>query len=288
MPWPLPRQLRKADRLWLRFREQVARRLGPTSSRTLRLQSPAGHELPARLHLPSGPGPWPGVLLVPGVFNGAATTESPQCVLPAQRLARAGFAVLVFTPSGREDAAGPPDCNGPLHQAECGEALAALLAAPEVAPGGVQVLTLSFGLVMALGALRARPELAAKVRWLHDWEGPGHRRWFAAARIGAEPSDDAFWEPREGVRLIRDLAVRYRRFQSRWDHVHGPDPSIGREMAEAGWSAGLPAVFLNEHQAPLPGPEGVTWGPGLRSRQGVILLQWLIHGREDGRVEPSG
>lgn len=281
MAWPPLRSVRRLDRLVLRFREQAARRLWPTPARGVALQPAEGRTLPARLHLPVHPGPHPAVLLVPGGLDGARSTESPSCVLPAQRLARAGIAAMVFTPSGREGSPGAEDANGPVHQTECAAALSALLAQPQVDPARVAVLSLSFGLVMALGALAGRADLEARVRLLVDWEGPGSRRWFAATTIGAEPDDDGFWHPREGVRLVRELSVPYRRFQSRWDHVHGPDTGIGWEMAHAAQAAGCPSVRLNQHRAPLPAQDRVVWGPGLRSRQGAILLRWLLEGVGD-------
>lgn len=285
---PLPRRLLKLDRVLLRIRELSQRQVEPTAVHPAPLRSPLGHALHGRLHTPPGDGSWPGVLLVPGGLDGADSLESPQCVLPAQRLARAGFATFVFTPSGREGSPGPADCNGPVHQAECAVALQALVDHPRVRPGPVAILSLSFGLVMALGALRDRSELAARVGVLIDWEGPGHRRWFEAAGIGSDPDDHTFWEAREGVRLIEGLTVPYRRFQSRWDHVHGPDTEIGWEMVQAAIRLGCPAVSLNDHPLPLPVLEQVRWGPGLRSRQGAILLQWLIHAVWDLTPPPPG
>ncbi len=288
MSWLNPRKLRRLDRGMMRLRERAWGRLRATRRRALALESPQGHPLACRLHLPPGNGPWPGVLVVPGGLDGAASVESPSCVLPAQRLARAGLVAAVFSPSGREGQGGPADCNGPLHQAECAQALAALLACPEVADRPVGVLSLSFGLVMALGALRDRPELSRRVGLLVDWEGPGSRRWFAATPIGSPADDDAFWEPREGVRLVHGLRVPYRRFQSAWDHVHGPDTGIGWEMAEAAVAGGCPSVHLNEHGLPLPDPAAVRWGPALRSQQGAVLLQWLIDGLVEVTRSPSG
>ncbi len=282
MVGPLSNRFRKLDRSVMRIGELAMRRVAPTLIQDVPLRSPRGHSLPARLHTPKGRGPWPGVLLVPGGLDGAASLESPRCVLPAQRLARAGFAACVFTPSGREGSLGPADCNGPLHQEEAGAALEALMGLPQVRSGPVSILSLSFGLVMALGALRRRSELSERVGVLIDWEGPGSRRWFEAARIGSDPEDHEFWEPREGVRLVEGLSVPYHRFQSRWDHVHGADTGIGWEMVQAAVRGGCPGVSLNGHGPPLPSRDAVVWAPGLRSRQGPLLLQWLIQASEDG------
>jgi hypothetical protein len=134
---------------------------------------------------------------------------------------------------------------------------------------------------MALGALRKRHTHQPPVRLLLDWEGPGSRRWFVATTIGSDPNDEAFWAHREGVDLVRGLSVPYRRFQSRWDHVHGPNPEIGWEMAQAAEAVGQSPTWLNGHSAPFPPFEQVRWGSGLRSRQGAVLLQWLIEATLD-------
>ena len=288
MAGPFSSRIRKLDRSLMRVGELAMRRLAPTRIHAIGLRSPEGHSLPARLHTPQGSGPWPGVLLVPGGLDGARSLESPRCVLPAQRLARAGFSVGVFTPSGREGCSGSADCNGPLHQEECGAALQALVKHPLVRSGPVSILTLSFGLVMALGALRRRSDLSGSVGLLVDWEGPGSRRWFEAARIGWDPGDDAFWEPREGIRLVEGLSVPYHRFQSCWDHVHGPDTEIGWEMVQAAARAATATVSLNGHAPPPASREAVVWGPELRSRQGAVLLQWLIQAAQDGEKDPPG
>ena len=223
----------------------------PCSVRNLPLWSPEGHQLPARLHCPAGDGPHPGVLLVPGGLEGARSVEAGSSVITAQLLARRGVATLVFTPSGREGAPGPNDRNGPLHQAECGGALALLFASPEVDADRCVVLSLSFGVVMALGALVARPDLGERVREAIDWEGPGSRRWFEGVKIG-EPSDNEdFWGPREAVTMAPSLPCAYRRVQSAHDHVHGHCPEIGVELARAAWGGRAPRVLFNDQEGPF-------------------------------------
>ncbi len=268
--------LPRAARHLRRARELAARAVdaatAPGRARVVpvELRSPLGHALPARLHLPRGPGPHPAVLLVPGGLDGARSTEAPSTVASAPRLARAGLAALVFAPSGRDGAPGPEDRNGPLHQAECAAALAALLARPEVDGDRVAVLSISFGVVMAAGALAHHPDLAARVREWIDWEGPGSARWLPADRIRADARDPAFHVEREAVRRIGDVRCPYRRFQGRLDHVHGPAVEIGLELARAAAAGVSPRVRLNDAAPPF---DDVRWHPV--AGHGTTLVRWL-------------
>lgn len=218
------------------------------------------------------------MLLVPGGLDGAASVESPRCVLPAASLARRGIAALVFSPSGREDAPGRSDRNGPLHQDEAAAALRALLGCHEVDPTRVVVLSLSFGVVMAMGALVRHPRLSRGLRGLIDWEGPGSRRWFAGVPFGEDHTegveDDAFWEPREAIRMAPRLGLPYRRFQSTWDHVHGPRVEIGLELARAVAAGDCPEVRLMHSRPPLRTAE-IAWGPDRIRAQCRVLQGWV-------------
>lgn len=264
---------RALDRRAQRLRCAVARSVRPTRVIEVELRSPAGHALPCRLHTPRGRGPWRGVLLVPGGLDGARSTEADTAVVPAAYLARRGLAVLTFTPSGREGAPGHNDRNGPLHQDECAAALTALLARPEVADA--VVLSLSFGVVLAAGALTRHPALAERVVELIDWEGPGSRRWFEGVKIGEDSSNDAFWGPREAVAMAPALRCPYRRFQSTWDHVHGPNTEIGAEMARAAHSGASPRARLMDREGPFDDVGEVVWGPPTVSAQAALLSRWI-------------
>lgn len=261
---------RALERRALPALELGARAWEPSLSRSLPLRSPAGHSLPCHLHTPTRPGPWSAVLLLPGGLDGLSGVEGAGAVLSAQALARAGLAALVFSPSGREDAPGREDFNGALHQAEAAAALALLLSHPEVR--GVMVLSLSFGGVMAAGALGAHPELAAGVREWIDWEGPPSRGWFPRGFFGA-PTGEDFWREREAVHLISGLQCPYRRLQSSWDHVHGPRTGLGLEMVDAALRGGAPRVRLNDQELPISGAP--DWAPPSTWAQRRLLLRWL-------------
>lgn len=263
------RLVRLADRHRRRLQEATARQRLPIEPQALPLRSPAGHDLPCRLYPAPGRAA-PGVLLVPGALDGMSALEGLSCVLTAPRLARAGLTTLVFTPSGREGVAGREDHCGPLHQAECAAALRLLLARTE----RVAVVSISFGLPMAMGALTRSPGLASSVAVMMDWEGPGHRRWLRAPATD-HTADPSYWAPREAVTMFGALACPYHRVQSRWDHVHGRQLSIGTEMLEAASSGTAPAVWINGQ----PHRSGFTprWISARPSVQGRRMVEWL-HG----------
>lgn len=246
------------DRWRRQARELRGRTLHPTRV------EPVDLGVPASLHLPDGDGPWPAVWLVPGALDGKSALERYRCVLTAPRLAREGFACLVYTPSGREGTPGREDHGGPIHRAEGAAALRALYADPRVA--SVSVVSISFGLFIACGTLVSHPELAERVRVYIDWEGPGSVRWLVPR--GDWEGDAAYWAAREPVRLIGQLRCPYRRMQSDRDHVHGAQVEIGLEMARAG----PPGTRLNDSVVPF---SDVFWAPRRQSDQGDQLVDWL-------------
>lgn len=260
-----------AERWARRVEELAARAAARCVAAPVDLRSPLGHALPARLHHPRGDGPFPGVLLCSGGVDGIQGGEGLSPVLTAPRLAREGFAALAFGVSGREGVPGPEDRNGPLHQEEAAAALAMLLAHPRVDPSRVVVVSISFGLVQAAGALVRHPELAARVRRFVDWEGPPSRRWFHVRRLQFWTQDEAWWADREAVQLLPRVACPYWRYQSRWDHVHGPVADLGREAALAASTGVSPEVRLNGQGFPFDAPGGPV---SLRA-QSDELVGWV-------------
>jgi hypothetical protein len=223
----------------------AARKANKTRLISVELKSPTGHTLPCRLHVPHEGGPFPGVLMLPGGLAGANALEGPTSVITPQCFARNGFAAMSVTPSGREGALGLENWNGPEHQQEVLSALRVLANHPLVDASNIIIVSISFGLVLALGALSYAPDHAEQVRGVIDWEGPGHRRWFAGLEKNGFLSDPQFWEHREGVELVKALKCPYYRLQSSHDHVHGDNPEIGLEMVRAATHAGVPVVAFN-------------------------------------------
>lgn len=271
----MTRLLRALDRRARRLREPLARAALPTLSRAVPL-TVDGLRLPARLHTPTSPPPWPGVLLVPGGLDGHTLFEGAEAVLSAPRLARHGFAALCFSPSGRDGAPGEEDRNGPTHQAQCAAALRLLEAQPEV--DRVAVLSVSFGAVMVAGALADDPTLAARVRVWMDWEGPGSRRWFKPVGFVEPFDDEGFWGPREAARRMPAVACPYHRIQSAWDHVWGPERAIGWEMVTAVAGGACPDVRLNGQRGPFDDMARFRWPSAMELRQARWMLRWLGEG----------
>lgn len=265
------RLMRLVDRHHRRLREATARRRHPVGFTRLPLRSPAGHDLPCRLY-PAAVSDAPGVLLVPGALDGLSAVTGLSCVLTAPRLARSGLSAMVFTPSGREGVTGRADRCGPLHQDECAAALRLLLEHTE----RVAVVSISFGLPMAMGALTRHPALATSVAVMMDWEGPGHRRWLRAPATD-HTTDPRYWAPREALGMVGALGCPYHRVQSRWDHVHGRQVEIGVEMLEAASAGCCPSVWINGQQhRPGTTPRWISARPSAQGRQMVAWLSdWL-------------
>ena len=87
-----------AARLAFRAEEALARHQNPVRVSDVAMRSPAGHALPARIHLPPGDR-HPAVLLCPGGLDGLNGGEGLSVVLGCQRLARSGIAAMCWSPS---------------------------------------------------------------------------------------------------------------------------------------------------------------------------------------------
>jgi len=219
--------------------------------------------------------------MLPGGLAGADALEGPTSVITPQCFARHGFAAMSVTPSGREGASGQENWNGRDQQQEVVSALRILVAHPLVDEQNILIVSISFGLVLGLGALNCAPDLASQVRGFIDWEGPGHRRWFAGLEKSGFRSDPQFWENREGVHLIKALQCPYYRLQSLHDHVHGDNAEIGLEMVRAATREGVSIVALNGNTNPKEwdSPD-VLLSPKLSVQRDAILL-WANYLRSD-------
>jgi len=203
------------------------------------------------------PRPLPAVVLIPG---GLGTKEPLNGTEPdAASLAAAGYAAIQFDADGRGASQGEEDYNGFIHQ----DGLAALILAagqlPGVDPDRLGVISRSYGVTMAAGALGRHPELP--VRFYIDWEGPADRDDTTVGCgdeniTGNWPSctDEAFWAQREAVRFIGALRTSYLRIQSASDHVQTTN-AHAVDMVNAAVQGGVPWVRLND------GPVNRTYDP---------------------------
>lgn len=183
------------------------------------------------------------LILVPG---GTGTID----IRKARRLADLGFTVVFFDPDGRGASEGTEDFGGSIHQDGLAAVIQATASFPEVNPGKIGLVSYSYGITMASGALARYPDLP--VRFLIDWEGPADRM---DTTIGCGPnqriawppcSDSSAWLQREAVTFISRIRVPYQRLQSEKDHVQ-PDLSHAIDMVNAAIQGGAEWVRLNDN-----------------------------------------
>jgi len=193
------------------------------------------------------PGSWngeslPTLVLVPG---GVGTIEPEK----AQRLTANGFAVVFFDPDGRGNSEGKEDLGGHIHQDGLTAVIRAAGLLPGVDQGRIGLVSYSYGITMASGALARHPDLV--IQFLIDWEGPADRY---DTTLGCQPNpriawpdcnDDAAWGEREALTFIAQINAPYQRLQSEKDHAQ-PDVSHAIDMVNAAVRGGVPWVRLND------------------------------------------
>jgi pimeloyl-ACP methyl ester carboxylesterase len=190
----------------------------------------------------------PAVVMIPGGL-GAQDLEKT-IGEDARGLSAAGYAVIQFDADGRGSSTGEENYNGYDHQ----DGLAALILAagriPRVDASRLGVLSRSYGVTMAAGALGRHPELP--VRFYIDWEGPADRNYTTGGCTGVTRgidwplcSDEAFWSEREAVAFIGAVRIPYLRIQSATDHVQSTN-AHAVDMVNAAVQGGVPWVRLND------------------------------------------
>jgi pimeloyl-ACP methyl ester carboxylesterase len=170
--------------------------------------------------------PLPALVLVPGGTGDSSDFLGPR-IDKTQGMADAGFALVVFDPDGRGRSEGVEDQNGFTHQDSLAEVIRFAATLPEVDGTQIGVVSWSYGITMASGALARHPDLP--VHFLIDWEGPANRDDTggcgadAVGHLQGHPCDDEdFWSQREASTFALDLRVPYQRLQSEEDHAQ-PD-----------------------------------------------------------------
>ena len=187
----------------------------------------------------------PTLVLVPG---GTAAGD-PQ---KARQLVDQGFIAIVFDADGRGHSQGNEDMNGYIQQDGLAAIIRAVPAMPGVDSDNIGLVSYSYGITMASGALARYPDLP--VKFLIDWEGPANR---FDTTVGCKPNprnqwpdcaDEAAWAQREAETFISQIRVPYQRVQSEIDHVQ-PDVSNAIDMINAAAQGGVPWVRLNDYPA---------------------------------------
>jgi pimeloyl-ACP methyl ester carboxylesterase len=194
------------------------------------LNPTSGARLLVQVVLPTGysGGSIPGLVLVPGGRGDSSSfLKSTPGGSEAQELADHGFAVVVFDPDGRGESEGTEDDNGYVHQDGLAAVIAFAATLSAVDPARLGLVSYSYGVTMATGALARYPDLP--ILFYIDWEGPANRNDTGgcdADKLGhlqGHPCDDeAFWSEREASAFALTMDVPYQRLQSRVDHVQ-PD-----------------------------------------------------------------
>jgi len=170
----------------------------------------------------------PVLVLVPGGRGDSSGFLAARAgASDADLLAGHGFVVVVFDPDGRGESEGVENDDGFVHQDGLAAVIRFAAALEGVDSARVGLVSYSYGVTMATGALARYPDLP--ILFYIDWEGPANRNDTGgcdAARLGhlkeRSCDDEAFWSEREASTFIRLIRVPYQRLQSRLDHVQ-PD-----------------------------------------------------------------
>jgi pimeloyl-ACP methyl ester carboxylesterase len=169
--------------------------------------------------------PMPTLVLVPGGTGDSSAFLEP---MPrAQLMADDGFTIVLLDPDGRGKSEGSEDQNGYAHQDGLAAVIRFAATLPEVDEQQIGLVSYSYGVTMAAGALARHDDLP--VRFLVDWEGPANRNDTGGcdeAKTGhlqGHPCDDEdFWREREASTFALNLRLPYQRLQSEEDHAQ-PD-----------------------------------------------------------------
>jgi pimeloyl-ACP methyl ester carboxylesterase len=170
-------------------------------------------------------GALPTLVLVPG-----GSGDSSRFIRPpsqAQSMADNGFTIVVFDPDGRGRSEGIEDDNGYTQQDGLAAVIRFAATLPEVDEAQIGLVSYSYGVTMATGALARHPDLP--IVFLIDWEGPANRDdtggcdEASTGHLQGHPCDDEdFWREREASTFALHLQVPYQRLQSENDHAQ-PD-----------------------------------------------------------------
>ena len=175
------------------------------------------------------PVPLPALVLVPGGSGDSSgfVRSTPDGSSQALRLADRGFVVVAFDADGRGRSRGTENDNGYVHQDGLAEVIRFAASLSGVDPARIGLVSYSYGVTMAAGALARHPDLS--VLFYIDWEGPANRDDTGGCdehRVGHLQGhacdDEAFWQEREAATFALSLRVPYQRLQAREDHVQ-PD-----------------------------------------------------------------
>lgn len=225
----------------------------PTSTATV-TNPTSGAKLYVAMYAPkNASGKLPAVVLVPG-GNGDSTSFTrllPRGDAGVTQYNNAGFVAIVFDPDGRGKSDGKEDYDGFTQQDGLKAVIQYTASLANVDAKQIGVISYSYGVTMAAGALARYSDLPA--RFLIDWEGPADRNDTGgcdASHMGhlqrvASCTDEKFWSEHEASTFIAKIRVPYQRIQSEKDHAQ-PDVTHAINMINAAVRGGVPWVRLND------------------------------------------
>ena len=216
-----------------------------TGTALLAIPSLNGNHIQIRIVKPEGDGPFPALI---GVAGGDQSFAYKTDI--ASKLQEMGIVAVDFAPQGRGGSEGEDNFHGPVHQDDLKALVDFVSEQAFVQPDNIGILSYSYGVVLATGALSRYPEMP--VAFLIDWEGPASpgrdlmrglengeawaedtilyfsvkpemsREEMEAFMIhGGAISDEAYWAERDAARFAEDLPCPYLRVQFDVDHVQG-------------------------------------------------------------------
>jgi hypothetical protein len=215
---------------------------------SLSIPSLNGNQIGIRIVKPDGDGPFPVLIGVAG-GDGMFAFGSELSELPTS-LHEMGIMTVDFAPQGRGDSEGQDNFNGTVHQDDLKAIVDFVSRLPFVQQDNIGILSYSYGVVLATGALARYPEMP--IAFLIDWEGPScpgrdvqrglenNEPWVKNILVlfsgkaelsseeysefmlhGGSISDEAYWLERDAAHFAEDLPCPYLRVQFDNDHVQG-------------------------------------------------------------------
>lgn len=196
--------------------------------RELYLRSENGNRIFATIHRPvwsSRLMPCHGLVLVPGGTRTGDAWQTPWRKATSKHWAAAGFLVIDFDCQGRGNSGGEEDYNGPVQRGDLKTVIEYCASRSDVLPGGVGLVSSSFGCTLVSATLATYPGLP--VRFWVDKEGSHNRYvttqwddpWWVDNWGGHDTSDDEFWFEREAIRFQPYIDAPYIRIQTDMDHA---------------------------------------------------------------------
>ena len=222
-----------------------------TGSAIQEIPSLNGNKIRIQLEKPKSDGPFPVLIGVEGGdgFHAFHRDTSKQILEAVNAL---NILAVDFAPQGRSGSEGEDNYHGFVHQDDLKAIVDYLTKQPFVNNDMIGILTISYGVALATGALSRYPDMP--IQFLIDWEGPAApgrdiRRAFANKEAwiknenvlsmlkkdeitsekelhaivlhGGKIGNDAYWDERDASLFAARLSCPYLRIQGHIDHVQG-------------------------------------------------------------------